>query len=367
MTRQNQGKRGKKDKDMKKNMLDLYSDYLISSFGATTATGLARLLEGDINHDEVTQWLAHKARTSGEFWVKVKPYVREIESEEGVLIIDDSIEEKPYTDENEQICWHYAHDKNQQVKGINFLTILYSNQDIAIPVGYQLITKTEYYVNKKTGKTNRRSEKGKNEYFRELVAQTVKNHIQFRYVLNDSWFASAENMRFIKEEQNKDFIMPLKGNRKIALSQEDKAQGKYVQLEAVNLGKNSKKEIYLEGVKFPLSLIKQVFVNEDDSIGVLYLVTSDLTITYKQITTIYRKRWKVEEYHKSLKQNVSLSKSPTRTIDSQANHFFASLWGYVKLEVLKLNSKLNHFALKSKLYIKALQQSYLEWQSLKPF
>ena len=84
-------------------------------------------------------------------------------------------------------------------------------------------------------------------------------------------------------------------------------------------------EIYLEGVKFPLSLIKQIFVNEDDTIDVLYLVTSNLTITYKQITTIYRKRWKVEEYHKSLKQNVRLSKSPTRKIDSQANHFFASL------------------------------------------
>jgi len=42
-------------------------------------------------------------------------------------------------------------------------------------VGYQLITKTEYYVNKKTEKTSRRSEKGKNEYFRELVAQAVKN------------------------------------------------------------------------------------------------------------------------------------------------------------------------------------------------
>jgi hypothetical protein len=352
---------------MKMNMLDLYSDYLISSFGATTATGLAKLLKGDINHDEVTQWLAHKERTSAEFWVKVKPYVRKIESEEGVLIIDDSIEEKPYTDENAQICWHYDHSKDRQVKGINFLTSLYSNQDIAIPMGYQLITKTEYYVNKKTGKTSRRSEKGKNEYFRELVAQAMKNQIQFRYLLNDSWFASSENMRFIKGEQNKDFIMPLKVNRKIALSQEDKAQGKYVKLEAVNLEENSKKEIYLEGVKFPLSLIKQVFVNEDDSIGVLYLVTSDLTISYKQITTIYRKRWKVEEYHKSLKQNVSLSKSPTKTVDSQANHFFASLWGYVKLEVLKLNSKLNHFALKSKLYIKALQQSYLEWQSLKPF
>ena len=51
----------------------------------------------------------------------------------------------------------------------------------------------------------------------------------------------------------------------------------------------------------------------------------------------------------------------------KTNHFFAALWGYVKLEVLKLNSKLNHCALKSKLYIKALQQSYLEWQSLKSF
>jgi hypothetical protein len=125
----------------------------------------------------------------------------------------------------------YDHSKDRQVKGINFLTSLYSNQDIAIPVGYQLITKTEYYENKKTGKTSRRSEKGKNEYFRELVAQAVKNQIQFRYVLNDSWFTSAENMRFIKEEQNKDLIMPLKDNRKIALNQEDKAQGRYVKLE----------------------------------------------------------------------------------------------------------------------------------------
>ncbi|ELS30141.1 transposase IS4 family protein [Pseudanabaena biceps PCC 7429] len=43
----------------------------------------------------------------------------------------------------------------------------------------------------------------------------MKNQIQFRYVLNDSWFASSENMRFIKGEQNKDFIMPLKDNRKM--------------------------------------------------------------------------------------------------------------------------------------------------------
>ena len=65
---------------------------------------------------------------------------------------------------------------------------------------------------------------GKNLWQVSLVAQAVKNQIQFRYVLNDIWFASAENMNFIKQGQNKDFIMPLKENRKIALNQKDKAQ-----------------------------------------------------------------------------------------------------------------------------------------------
>ena len=36
-----------------------------------------------------------------------------------------------------------------------------------------------------------------------------------------------------------------------------------------------------------------------------YLVTSDSSLTADQIITIYHKRWKVEEYHRSLKQNAS--------------------------------------------------------------
>jgi hypothetical protein len=38
-------------------------------------------------------------------WRLVKPMVRNLEDEEeGVLIIDDTIEEKPYTDESELVC-----------------------------------------------------------------------------------------------------------------------------------------------------------------------------------------------------------------------------------------------------------------------
>jgi hypothetical protein len=95
-------------------------------------------------------------------------------------------------------------------------------------------------------------------------------------------------------------------------------------------------------------------------------VTNDETPDAEQMTDLYQKRWKVEEYHKSLKQNASLAKSLTRTTTTQRNHFFASVCAFVKLETLRLKTKLNHFALKSKLYVSALQSAYEELQKLAP-
>ena len=87
---------------------------------------------------------------------RVKPHVRAIQQDDGVLILDDSIAEKPYTDENDIICWHYDHTQGRSVKGINFLTALYHAQGVSLPVGVTLIAKTEHYVDKKDGKTKRR-------------------------------------------------------------------------------------------------------------------------------------------------------------------------------------------------------------------
>ena len=66
-------------------------------------------------------------------------------------------------------------------------------------------------------------------------------------------------------------------------------------------------------------------MDEDGSEGVLYLVNSDLALDYERMSTIYQRRWKVEEYHKSLKSNASLARSLAKTIRTQSNHVFASL------------------------------------------
>ncbi len=89
-----------------KQMLDLYSDYLLASFSQTSATGLSNLMNGEISHDQVTRFLSQEKKTSKDLWHIVKPFQRKINTSEGVLMIDDSIEEKPYTDENSIVCWH---------------------------------------------------------------------------------------------------------------------------------------------------------------------------------------------------------------------------------------------------------------------
>jgi len=74
----------------------------------------------------------------------------------------------------------------------------------------------------------------------------------------------------------------------------------------------------------------------------------------------------VEEYHKSLKQNASLERSPTHTVGTQTNHLFASLCGYVKLELLKVSNHLNHFALKSSIYLRAMQVAFDALRQFQP-
>ena len=106
-----------------------------------------------------------------------------------------------------------------------------------------------------------------------------------------------------------------------------------------------------------VAVARQVFTNDDASIGTLYLVTDDLTLGYTDITTIYQKRWKVEEYHKSIKSNSSFAQSPTRRLTTQKSHFVASIVAFNKFELLKIRKGKNHFALKNYINIMAARQA----------
>lgn len=351
-------------------LLDLYTDYLLSSFGQTTATGLSKALDGAVSHDKITRLLSDHHFKSKDLWREVKPIVREFETDSACLIFDDSLLEKPHTDENEIVGWFYDHSENRNKKGINLLTAFYHTQKpnddlpLRIPVAFECVKKDVSYADKKTGKIKRTSSVTKNELMREMIIQCIRNQLKFQYVLADSWFASSDNMLFIHRKK-KLFLMDMKSNRLIALSQKDRSAGNWIRLDELDITPKTPVKVFLKDLEIPVLLCKQAFTNKDGSTGEMYLVTNNLKLSSDDFDTFYKKRWGVEEYHKSIKQNTGAEKSPTRTERTQQNHLFASMLAYVKLEKLKSVNKMNHFALKSKLYLAAIKAAFKELYILK--
>lgn len=348
---------------MNKTELELYTDYLLSTFGAATATGLSAMVDGEVSHDKVTRFLSKRDYGSKDLWKQVKRTVREIERDDGVLVFDDTIQEKEWTDENEIMCWHFDHCSGRSVRGINLLNALYHSGEISIPVAFELVRKPLQFCDLETRKIKRASEVTKNELMREMITTCIKNALKFKYILMDSWFSANENFEFITQKK-KHFISAVKENRLVALSEKDKRQGRFVRIDALELSDKQSVHVWLKGYAKEVLLVRQVFINKDGSIGLLNLLCSDLTCDGESVTTIYKKRWKVEVFHKSLKSNAALAKSPTRRVTTQNNHVFMSIYAVFKLECLKMRHKINHFALRGKIFLQATRQAYLELQTL---
>lgn len=352
-------------------LLDLYTDYLISAFGPVTSTGLSQMMDSAISHDRISRMLGKREFTQQEYWKAIKGIVRRVESPGGVIKVDDTIEEKPHSTENSIICWHYDHSKDRNVKGINIINFVYqpypqAKGDFSIPVAFEVIEKTEQFFDVKSDKVKRRSERNKNEIVRtRLRILSQLNHVKFNTVVWDIWYSSNENFEFIHKELKKTFICAIKSNRKVALTYQDKQKGKFIKISELKWNEVDKRVVFLNSLDFPVVLTKQVFTNKDGSFGELHIVSNDLNLTTPELFDTYGKRWGVEVFHRSLKQNVGLEKSPTKFETSQKNHIFASMLAWIKLEILSLKNQSNHYGFKAKLYVKAIRAAFCELQLLK--
>ena len=132
----------------------------------------------------------------------------------------------------------------------------------------------------------------------------------------DSWFSSKANLIHIKENLKKDFIAGIKSNRLISFSPNCEKKEDLQRIDELKLKDEKPVQVYLKGMGFPILLMKKT----------------------------YKKRWKIEEYHRSIKNNTSLTKSPTKKEKSQLNHLFCSLYGYIKLEAMSLEQKIRLYS-----------------------
>lgn len=133
-------------------------------------------------------------------------------------------------------------------------------------------------------------------------------------------YVNAKNINYILSIK-KNLIGAVKSNLEVTLSKEDHTKGKFVKISQVKLNPGDLKEVYIRSVNQTVLICKDVFTNKDNSECELYLLCTDLNKTYQFIISTYQERWGIEDYHKSLKNNTSLEKSPTRCSQTQKTHF----------------------------------------------
>ena len=325
------------------NISKIYKTFLMSQTAISSVTKLSKILKNQFSHDRFTKFLNSANINSYNLWNSVSSIInfKSILNKSGknFLIIDDTIIPKEYRKQTKQVCWHYDHAKGRCIKGIQIITCFLNNILLKLPIDFRIIEKTEKYKDKKTGKIKTKSKITKNELFREILNNIMKKiGSKISYILADSWYCSNDNIKFINNKLQKKFIFAIKSNRLIKLGgTQDKA---YECINKADIEPDRAYQVELKGISIPLILIKKVFTNGDSGkLCVGYYISNDLGLTSESLYNFYQKRWKVEEYHRFIKQNVSIGSSPCRTERAVSNHIGLSLMAYV--DYIKLSNSTN--------------------------
>lgn len=363
---------------MKKgDLMDLYTDFLLTSPNIASALVMSQMLHNRYSHDSITRMLAQDELDQRLYWKIIKPTIRQVETHDGVISIDDTIENKPHSNENELISWHFDHTVGKSVKGINIVTFnytnLYGDSTMKIPVSFELVRKdklvekTEKKESKFVTRMVRQASVSKIELVRERLQTLVfQNQVKFKYVTFDTWYSDTGLISYIKNDLKKEVVCAIKSNRNVCFDMyKTPKQRSWTSVDEAEIEPDKAYKVYLKGINFPFTLIKKVYPHLNGSVGVQYLVSTDTTLCAEQITDVYKKRWASEELHRSLKQNTALEKMPAKMESSQANHIFASMIAQVKLEALKIATKVNHYTLKRNILIEALKTAWKQIQQFK--
>lgn len=189
---------------------EIYVSYLLSDPQYTSCTRLAQVME-TISHDSINRFLERERFEPKDLFEEEKG---KIELLGGVLSVDDSVLDKPYSDASKveliDLFWSGKHKR--VVKGINLVSLFYTDiQGVCVPVNYRIVDKREA--------------KTKNEYFREMLVEVLSWGLLPSWVTGDSWYASLENLKFIRSE-GLNFMFGVENNRIVSTE-----RGQYIQIQ----------------------------------------------------------------------------------------------------------------------------------------
>lgn len=304
--------------------LHLYTSFLISNQNRYSGVELSKTAR-DISHDAVTRWLSSFKYTPSSLWNYVKDIV---EPNTGYLVGDDSLIAKKYSRENELAKKQYSGNAHGLVNGICLVNLLWTKGEEFVPVDYRIYQKAN-------------DDKTKNDHFQDMLRKAKKRDFKPLYVLMDSWYSGVDNLKLISKKLRWNFICSLKSNRKVSLT-----KGLYVSVSDLSLANEQVRKVWLK--EYGYVLVCKI-VDKDG--GITYLATSDLSLSaYDSFTSHFSARWKIEEFHRGLKQTTGIEKCYATRASSQKTHIFASFIAFVKLETARIRDNISWYEQKALIF-----------------
>lgn len=240
-----------------------------------------------------------------------------------VLIIDDTLFERPRAKKVELLSRVYDHVTHKYKKGFRLLTLGWSDGNTFVPVAGRLMSSAkdsnvytfmQEGLDKRTLAYRRRvqSRSKATTVMIDLLAEAKKSGIQAKHVLFDTWFCSPASIIAVKNigfeciamaKKSQKMYYSFQGKRQsvkdiYTASKKRRGRSKYLLSAEVMVEKDDN--------AIPARL---VFVrNRNKSKDWLVLISTDMTLTEDEIIQMYGKRWSIEVFFKVCKSYLKLAK-----------------------------------------------------------
>jgi len=284
-----------------------YINFLIASsqvFTCTEASQCHPLSEDGPAHDAYTRLLMRQPPDTVALWNEVE---KSIDRKNGFLVLDDSTLDKPYAKKMALVCHHWSGKHHKVVKGINLLTLVWTDGCRIIPMDFRLY---DFDNDSKT----------KNDHLQDMLRIAKGKEFEPQYVMFDSWYSSIENLKLIRT-CNWHWLTRLKKNRLV--NPDKKGNVEIDSLEIPSSGMN----VHLK--EYGLIRIFCTFSKDKEK---HFWATDVLNLDEETFDNISGHGWKIEEYHRGLKQFCGVERCHCRKNISQRSHILFSIRAFFRFE-----------------------------------
>lgn len=278
---------------------ELYCTFLKVTSQRYSALSLSEVSPINLSHDSVSRWLEESHIRPKDVWNGAKDHIL---GGDGVIVADETVLNKNRSQKIELVRWQYSGDEHDIVRGIGMLNFLWVDHKGGVcPMDFRI------WEPKEDGYT-------KNDQFRDMLKTAKRKGVTPEAVIADSWYSSLDNVKCIRDI-GWYWLMGLRKNRTVNKGQ---------RLEELTIPDNGLR-VHLKGYGF-IWVFRFVAKNGRTD----YWGTNLERPGKKEVVSLIQKRWKIEVFHRELKQTCGLECSQARTSRSQRNHIVLSVLSWMK-------------------------------------